>query len=83
MRKMLLASIAAAGAAMMFAAPAEAAQGCGAGLHRTPNGRCVPNRVVRGPHGRVVGVYYPGRGYWSDGRYWKHRYRRHGRWAYR
>lgn len=60
--------------ALAAAAPADARQGCGPGMHRTPYGRCVPNR---GPQGQVwvVGRYYPGHGYWYDNRWYHRRYR--------
>lgn len=83
MRKILLAAIA-AGAAFTVVAPAEARQGCGVGAHRGPGGYCRPNRgrVVVVPRARI-GVFYPGRGYWSGQRYYNHRYRWHGGWRYR
>jgi hypothetical protein len=82
--KVLLVALA-AGAALTTINPAEARQGCGAGFHRAPNGRCFPNRgrrVVVVPAPRV-GVFYPGRGYWYGNRYWAHRDRWHGGWRYR
>jgi hypothetical protein len=84
MKKILMA-LAAGGALLAAAVPAEAAQGCGAGFHRGPHGRCLPNRGPRygRPRGPVVGVYYPGRGYWYNNRYWHNRYRHHGGWRYR
>lgn len=83
MRTLLLAA-AAAGAALMAAAPAHAAEGCGRGYHRTPGGHCRPNRgpVVVAPAARI-GVFYPGRGYWDGRRYWRHRYAWRGGWRYR
>ena len=84
MKGLLLAAVA-VGAAVTAAAPAEARQGCGAGFHRGPQGRCRPNA---GP-GRVVvvrpaiGVYYGGRGWWDGRRYWQHRYRYNRGWRYR
>jgi hypothetical protein len=58
--------------ALTAVSPAQARQGCGPGFHRTPYGRCVPNR---GPQRQVwvVGRYYPGRGYWYQNRWWQHR----------
>lgn len=85
MRNLLLAAAAAAAAAASFAvaAPAEARQGCGAGFHRGPAGRCIPNRGYRAPV-LVVGNFYQGRGYWDGRRYWQNRYRhRDGGWRYR
>lgn len=69
--------------ALAAAIPAEARQGCGPGMHRTPHGRCVPNR---GPQGQVwvVGRYYPGHGYWYNNRWYHHRDRDQDRnWRYR
>ncbi len=68
--------------ALAAVSPAQARQGCGAGFHRAPNGRCVPNRG-RGAGDFVVGRYYPGRGYWYDNRWYHRRYRSHNRWRYR
>ena len=70
--------------ALGAASSADAAQGCGRGFHRGPYGRCFANGgpYARGP-GPVLGVFYPGRGYWSGGRYWGHRYGWHGGWRYR
>lgn len=83
MKKFALA-LAAAGAAVIAAAPADARQGCGLGFHRGYYGRCVPNRGARfAPRPPVVGVFYPGRGYWYGNRYWHRRYRWHGGWRYR
>ena len=72
----------ASAAAMAAMTPAQAAQGCGPGFHRVPNGRCVPNR---GPAVQtwVVGRYYPGRGYWYQNRWYQHRTRWHNGWRYR
>ena len=67
--------------ALAVAAPADARQGCGPGAHRTPHGRCVPNR---GQQVWVVGRYYEGRGYWYNNRWYQHRYRDRDRaWRYR
>ena len=66
--------------ALAASAPADARQGCGAGFHRIPNGRCVANR---GNQAWVVGRHYAGRGYWYNNRWWKNRYRYHNRWRYR
>jgi hypothetical protein len=68
--------------AMAAATPAMAREGCGPGFHRSPHGRCVPNR------GRqqvwVVGRYYSGHGYWYNNRWYQHRVRdRHNGWRYR
>lgn len=85
MRNLLLAGLAVS-AATAVAAPADARQGCGPGFHRGYYGRCIPNRgygVAPRPGPLVVGVFYPGRGYWYGGRYWGHRYRWHGGWRYR
>jgi hypothetical protein len=73
-------------AAMLGMVPmANAAQGCGAGWHRGPYGRCQPNRrpVVIVPGRVVIGTYYPGRGWWDGHRYWAHRYHWRGGWRYR
>jgi hypothetical protein len=67
--------------AIAAASPADARQGCGSGFHRTPYGRCVPNRGDRVMF--VVGRYYPGRGYWYNNRWYHHRQRWHGDWRYR
>jgi hypothetical protein len=84
MNTMLLAMLA-AGTTLAVSAPAEARGGCGPGFHRGYYGRCVPNRGPRFAPRRapVVGVYYPGRGYWHANRYWHRRYRWHGGWRYR
>lgn len=84
MKRIILGAIA-AGAVLAAAAPADARQGCGLGFHRGFHGRCIPNRGRRfaGPRAPVVGVFYPGRGYWYGGRYWHNRYRWHGGWRYR
>ena len=77
----------AATVALGTASVAQARDGCGKGFHRGPAGHCRPNRgpgYGYGNHHRpVVGVYYPGRGYWYRNRYWQHRYRHHGDWRYR
>jgi hypothetical protein len=78
----------AVGTALTAAAPASAAGGCGPGWHRGPYGGCrrnLPGRgpVVVAPGAPVVGVYYPGHGYWYGNRYWGQRYRWHGGWRYR
>jgi hypothetical protein len=83
MNRLLLATVALS-SAVIAAAPAEARQGCGIGFHRGYYGRCIPNRgAIVGRPGPVIGVFYPGRGYWYGGRYWGHRYRWHGGWRYR
>jgi hypothetical protein len=78
-------------AALSFAAVsatipvAEARQGCGAGYHRGPAGRCRPNanaRIVIVPR-LVVGRYYAKRGYWDGRRYYRQRIRHHNGWRYR
>jgi len=79
-------AIAAIGLASAFAlaaaSPADARQGCGRGFHRTPYGRCVPNRG--GQQVWVVGRYYAGHGYWYNNRWYRHRYRDRDRaWRYR
>jgi hypothetical protein len=92
----ILAIALAAGAAIVASAPADAAQGCGPGLHRGPYGHCRPNGgpgYGRGPgfrgdgYGRgpvlVIGNYYQGRGYWDGRRYYQHRERFRGGWRYR
>lgn len=79
-------AIAAIGLASAFAlaaaAPADARQGCGPGFHRTPYGRCVPNRGAQRVW--VVGRYYPGHGYWYNNRWYHQRVRDRNRaWRYR
>ena len=86
--KKLIALALAVGATIVAVAPAEAAQGCGAGLHRGPHGRCIrngppPRTVIVAPNGRIVGNYYQGRGYWDGRRYWQKRYRQGNGWRYR
>jgi hypothetical protein len=66
--------------ALAAASPAEARQGCGPGFHRAPNGMCRPNRDQQV---WIVGRYYPGRGYWYNGRWWHRRYRWRNGWRYR
>ncbi|MDO6416587.1 hypothetical protein Q4F19_19545 [Sphingomonas sp. BIUV-7] len=68
--------------AIAGASSAQAAQGCGAGFHRGPAGRCRPNGgpVVRDR--LIVGRHYD-RGYWDGRRYWRERYRHQNGWRYR
>lgn len=83
--KAILIALVAAGTTLINCPPAEAREGCGIGYNRGPHGYCRPNHdraVVVVPPLRV-GVYYPGRGYWYDGRFWAHRYRWNGGWRYR
>jgi hypothetical protein len=72
------------GAATLFAtaaaSPADARQGCGPGFHRTPYGRCVPNRDMQVRW--VEGRYYAGHGYWWHNQWRHHRERRNGVWIY-
>lgn len=91
MRKAIIGIIAVA-SVLGTASAAGAAQGCGIGFHRGPYGYCRPNSgpvvafpapVVPVPGPAVVGVYYPGRGWWDGHRYWWHRYPWHGGWRYR
>lgn len=83
MKTILLASLAAA-SLLTAVSPAMARQGCGLGFHRGPYGGCRPNRGPGfAPGVPVVGVYYPGRGYWYGNRYWHRRYRWQGGWRYR
>jgi hypothetical protein len=70
-----------AASALAVSTPADARQGCGRGMHRTPRGFCVPNRDGRQVW--VVGRYYPGRGYWYQNRWYQHRVRWHHGWRYR
>ena len=79
--KALIALAAASLVAIVAAAPADARQGCGPGMHRIPNGMCVPNRGRTQVY--VVGRYYPGHGYWYQNRWWHNRYRAHNSWRYR
>ena len=83
MKSLIVAGLA-AGAALLAISPAEARQGCGPGYHRGPAGHCRPN-MRPGRPALVVGHYYHGQGYWDGNRYWRHRYRDHGRgdWRYR
>ena len=93
--RITLMAAALAGAATFAAAPAFAAQGCGAGAHRNAHGVCRADYrrpvVVGAPVVRVggpgvvlrVGGYYPGRGYWNGRRYYRTRYRYRGGWRYR
>jgi len=82
--KMLILATLAATTTLGVASTADAAQGCGRGFHRGGYGRCIPNRGPGyGRRGPVIGVFYPGRGYWHGGRYWGHRSRWHGGWRYR
>lgn len=77
--KLLAAAAVATVLALGAASPAQAAQGCGPGFHRAPNGMCRPNR------GQIVfveGRFYPGRGYWYRNRWWHRRYRWHNEWRY-
>jgi hypothetical protein len=69
--------------AMTLAAtsPADARQGCGPGMHRIPNGMCVPNRGRQVVY--VEGRYYPGHGYWYQNRWYHRRMRWHNSWRYR
>jgi hypothetical protein len=92
MQKLLLAAVA-AGTVLAVAAPAEARDGCGPGMHRGGYGRCYPNGGPRGPGpvaigvpggpGLVIGNFYEGRGYWDGRAYHHHRERWHGGWRYR
>lgn len=80
--KVLAALGVASAIAMVAAAPADARQGCGPGMHRAPNGMCRPNRD--GNVTWVVGRYYPGHGYWYNNQWYHHRYRDHDHgWRYR
>jgi hypothetical protein len=78
--------------AMAVTSPADAAQGCGPGSHRAPNGDCRPDggQMDRGSMDRgprhvtwVAGRYYPGHGYWYHNQWYHHRQRWHGDWRYR
>lgn len=83
MKKILAAAIA-AGVALTALAPANAAEGCGRGLHRGPRGGCRPNGPVfvdRGPP--RIGFHDRARGYWDGHRYWQHRDRYNNGWRYR
>lgn len=72
MKKLLL--IALVATAGLGATAAEARDGCGAGFHAGPRGRCIANRV---------GGYYRNHGYWDGRRYYRHRERFNGGWRYR
>jgi len=67
--------------ALAAVTPAQARQGCGPGFHRTPYGRCVPNRDNMRVQW-VEGRYYPGHGYWWHNGWRHHRQRRNGVWIY-
>jgi hypothetical protein len=86
LKTMLIAAVAAT-AALAGVSAANAADGCGRGMHRTPRGYCRPNArpapAVVLPGGLVIGSYYAGRGYWDGRRYWAHRDRWHNGWRYR
>jgi hypothetical protein len=87
MKKLLglaLAATITVGGAFNLASPAIARDGCGAGFHRGPAGYCRPN-VRRGAFvvAPRVGIFYPGRGYWTGRAYRPHRYRYRGYWRYR
>lgn len=58
--------------ALVAVTPANAAQGCGPGMHRAPSGICRPDHAM-GATTWVVGRYYPGHGYWYHNRWWHHR----------
>ena len=83
MKKIVLAALS-VGAALITLQSADAAGGCGPAFHRGPYGGCRrnfgPRPALAGP---VLGVFYPGHGYWDGHRYWGHRYRFHGGWRYR
>jgi hypothetical protein len=84
--KTLIAVAAASIIAIAAATPADAAQGCGRGMHRTPHGRCVPNGGMRDGMRTtwVVGQFYPGHGYWYNNQWYQHRMRDRNRgWRYR
>lgn len=74
-------------AVLSLASVAQAAQGCGPGLHRGPYGACRPNRgpgpVVVAPYAPRLGAFYHGRGWWDGHRYWANRYQERGAWRYR
>ena len=82
MKKLMLGALVAS-AALAAVSSAQAAQGCGPGGHRGPYGGCRPNVGPAFVGGPVIGVFYPGRGYWYGGRYWQNRYAWHGGWRYR
>ena len=75
------------GLTVFSAAPANARDGCGAGMHREPAGHCRPNGMRRGPvvvlPGLVIGRRYEGRGYWDGQRYWARREQHSRHWRYR
>jgi len=84
--KLLIAAALSVGVAFTAIPAAEARQGCGAGYHRGPAGRCRPNANARSvvvvPR-LVVGRYYPNRGYWDGRRYYRQRIRQNNGWRYR
>ena len=67
--------------ALIAISPANAAEGCGPGMHRGPAGACRPNRD--GEVTWVVGRYYPGHGYWYHNQWYQHRSHWHNGWRYR
>ncbi len=80
----LLAVALAATVTIAGASAASARDGCGRGAHRGPAGHCRPNVGPGYAQRPVIGVFYPGRGYWYNNRYYQHRYRHHrGGWRYR
>ncbi len=81
--KRLLAIALAATVTIGGVSAASARDGCGRGYHRGPAGHCRPNMGPGYAHRPVIGVYYPGRGYYYRDRYWQHRYRHHHGWRYR
>ena len=68
--------------ALAAVSPANAAQGCGPGMHRGGDGACHPNHMGAGG-AWVVGRYYPGHGYWYNNQWYHHRVRWHNGWRYR
>ena len=75
-------SISAAVTAVAGASTAQAAQGCGAGYHRGPAGRCRPNGRSVMRQRLIIGRHYD-RGYWDGRQYRQERYRQNNRWRYR
>jgi hypothetical protein len=83
MFKKIMIATAAAGLALASVSAADAAGGCGRGMHRGPHGHCRPNEVIAAP-GLVIGNFYAGHGYWDGHRYWQHRESdHHNGWRYR
>jgi hypothetical protein len=78
--KTLIALGAATLIAGVAAAPVQAREGCGPGMHRAGNGMCRPNRGTQMRW--MEGHYYQGQGYRWHNRWYQHRQRRNGVYVY-